>query len=42
MREHEAMILNSRDSKQFVAALLRQPAPGARLKKAAERYKARR
>ena len=42
VREYEAMILNAHDSKAFVASLLRQPAPGARLRKAAERYKARR
>ena len=39
VREHEAMILGARDRETFVAALLEAPAPGKRLRKAAERYK---
>jgi uncharacterized protein (DUF1778 family) len=41
VREHEAMTVSIRDRKAFVAALLQPPAPGARLRKAAERYKRR-
>ena len=39
VREHEAMILGDRERKVFVSALLNPPAPGARLRKAARRYK---
>lgn len=39
VREHEAMTLGARDRETFVAALLEAPAPGKRLRKAAERYK---
>jgi len=39
IREHEAMLLSERDRKVFVSALLNPPAPGARLRKAARRYK---
>jgi uncharacterized protein (DUF1778 family) len=39
LREHHAMTLSNRDRKVFVAALLKAPAPGARLRKAARRYK---
>jgi uncharacterized protein (DUF1778 family) len=41
VREHETMILSVRDREAFVAALLNPPAPGARLRKAAQRYKER-
>ena len=41
VREHEAMILTDRDRKAFVGALLNAPAPAARLRKAARRYKQR-
>ena len=39
IREHQAMILSERDRKLFVGALLKPPVPGARLRKAARRYK---
>lgn len=39
VREHEAMKLSARDREVFVAALLKAPAPGYRLRKAARRYK---
>ena len=39
IREHEAMLLSERDRKVFVSAVLNPPAPGARLRKAARRYK---
>jgi uncharacterized protein (DUF1778 family) len=39
LREHEAMTLSLRDRQAFVAALLKPPAPGPRLRKAAQRYK---
>ena len=39
VREHEAMTLGALDRETFVAALLEAPAPGKRLRKAAERYK---
>ena len=39
VREHEAMVLSARDREIFVSALLNPPAPGARLRKAARRYK---
>jgi uncharacterized protein (DUF1778 family) len=39
LREHEAMTLSLRDRQTFVAALLKAPAPGPRLRKAAQRYK---
>jgi hypothetical protein len=38
-RVSQAMTLSSRDRNVFVAALLKAPAPGARLRKAAQRYK---
>jgi uncharacterized protein (DUF1778 family) len=41
VREHEAMKLSARDREIFVGALLHPPAPGARLRKAARRYKQR-
>jgi uncharacterized protein (DUF1778 family) len=41
VRDHEAMTLSARDRQVFVAALLKPPAPGARLRKAAQRYKRR-
>ena len=41
VRDHEAMTLSARDRQIFVAALLKPPAPGARLRKAAQRYKRR-
>ena len=39
LREHEAMNLSVRDRQVFVAALLKPPTPGPRLRKAAQRYK---
>ena len=39
LQEHEIMALSARDRKAFVSALLKPPAPGKRLKKAAKRYK---
>ncbi len=39
VQEHEAMLLGARDREIFVRALLNPPAPGARLRKAARRYK---
>jgi len=39
VQQHEAMTLSIRGRKAFVAALLQAPAPGARLRKAAQRYK---
>lgn len=39
VREHESMTLSARDRETFVAALLKSPAPGKRLRKAADRYK---
>ncbi|MBN8911045.1 MAG: DUF1778 domain-containing protein [Rhizobiales bacterium] len=39
IRDHEMMSLSSRDSKTFVAAVLDAAEPGARLRKAAHRYK---
>lgn len=39
VQEHETMELSARDRKAFVAALLKPPAPGKRLKKATRRYK---
>ena len=38
VREQEAMTLGARDRKAFVAALLKPPAPGSRLRNAARRY----
>lgn len=38
---HEAMTLSARDRQIFVAALLKPPAPEARLRKRAQRYKRR-
>lgn len=40
IREHESISLSARDTKAFIAALLKPPAPGARLKQAAAQYKA--
>ena len=39
IREHELMSLTALDTKAFVAALMKPPAPGKRLKQAAARYK---
>ena len=39
VREHEAMTLSARDREVFVAVLLKAPAPGPRLRRAARRYK---
>lgn len=39
IREHQAMILSERDRKIFVGALLNPRVAGARLRKAARRYK---
>jgi uncharacterized protein (DUF1778 family) len=39
VREHEVMTLSARDREIFVSALLNPPEPGARLRKAARRYK---
>jgi len=39
VREHEAMRLGERDRETFVAALLKPPAPGKRLRAAARRHK---
>jgi uncharacterized protein (DUF1778 family) len=39
LREYQTMTLSNRDREVFVAALLKAPAPGARLRKAARRYK---
>jgi len=38
VRENELMSLTARDTKAFVNALLKPPAPSARLKRAAKRY----
>lgn len=38
IREHELMSLTARDTKAFVNALLKPPAPSAKLKRAADRY----
>ena len=38
IREHELISLTARDTKAFVNALLKPPAPSSRLKRAAERY----
>ena len=38
IRDHELMSLTARDTKAFVNALLKPPAPSSRLKRAAERY----
>ena len=39
VQEHEVMKLSARDRETFVAALLKPPAPGKRLRGAAKRYK---
>jgi uncharacterized protein (DUF1778 family) len=39
VRDHEVMTLSVRDREVFVSALLKSPPPGARLRKAARRYK---
>ena len=39
LREHRTLTLSNRDREVFVAALLKTPTPGARLRKAARRYK---
>lgn len=39
IREHEVMTLSAREREVFVSALLNPPEPGARLRKAARRYK---
>ena len=41
IRDHETMTLSIRDREAFVTALLNSPVPGARLRKAAQRYKER-
>ena len=38
IREYEVMSLTARDTKAFVNALLKPPAPSSRLKRAAARY----
>ena len=38
VREQEVMALGARDSKAFVAALLKPSTPGSRLRRAARRY----
>ena len=38
IREHELMSLTARDTKAFVDALMKPPAPAKRLKQAAARY----
>jgi len=42
LREHDAMILSTRDREAFVDALLNPPEPAARLRKAVRRYRDRR
>ena len=39
VKEHQMMSLTARDTKAFVKALLRPPAPSKKLKRAAARYK---
>lgn len=39
VQEHEIMELSARERRAFISALLKPPAPGKRLKKAAKRYK---
>ena len=39
VQEHGVIELSAKDRKAFVAALLKPPAPGKRLQKAARRYK---
>jgi uncharacterized protein (DUF1778 family) len=39
LREHQTLTLSDRAREVFVAALLKAPPPGARLRKAARRYK---
>ena len=39
VKEHQIMSLTTRDTKAFVEAFLKPPAPGKKLKRAAERYK---
>ena len=39
VREHETMTLSAQDRKAFVTALLKAPAPGKRLAKAAKTYR---
>ncbi|MGH7826132.1 MAG: DUF1778 domain-containing protein [Candidatus Binatia bacterium] len=41
VREHEIIALSTRDQEVFINALLNPPAPGPRLRKAAQRYKER-
>ena len=38
VREHQMMSLTARDTEAFIKALLKPPAPGKILKRAAERY----
>lgn len=38
-REHDVLALSARDSRMFVESLLNPPAPGAKLRAAAARYK---
>lgn len=39
IRQHEVLTLSERDSRRFVEALLNPPAPSARLREAAARYR---
>jgi uncharacterized protein (DUF1778 family) len=39
VKEHQMMSLTARDTEALVKALLKPPAPGNALKRAAERYK---
>jgi uncharacterized protein (DUF1778 family) len=39
VKEHQIMSLTNRDTEAFVKVLLKSPAPGKKLKRAAERYK---
>ena len=41
IQEHEVWVLSDRDREVFVRALLNPPAPSARMKAAAQRYKRR-
>ena len=41
VRTHDALALSERDRRAFVSALLSPPAPGKRLKQAAQRYRER-
>jgi len=39
IRDHEVLSLTAKDQRIFVEALLKPPAPGKKLKRAAERYR---